>query len=347
MKQLYIQTAFLGDLLLAIPTLKQMRQWKAASDITLVCRKGFGDMMLQFGVVDEVIELDKKNKSTTLTQLKGRDFDAVFCPHQSLTSHRLVSTVRSPIKMGYKTFWNSPFFSSRVRRNIHWPEVMRQMQLMGLVSEDIQLKLEAFANNDTVIPVWAQMKLPQLRWSHDDLDRLFSKKLKSFLWQKPYICIAPGSVWRTKRWSDFHFVETATQIVRHGFQIAVIGAPDERSLCDQIAQQVPNSFSLAGQLSVMESLMVLSRSKGLICNDSGAMHMASLLSLPTVSLFGPTVKELGYWPWNPFSEVIEMPHLMCRPCGQHGSQQCPIQSHRCMLDIKPQTVINKALPLFS
>ena len=93
-------------------------------------------------------------------------------------------------------------------------------------------------------------------------------------------------------------------------------------------------------------MMFLSKAKGLICNDSGAMHMASVLNRPTIAIFGPTVQELGYKPWNPSAVVVEEKRLLCCPCGQHGGHYCPINSHRCMSEIAVQEVVEKGLVLF-
>ena len=93
-------------------------------------------------------------------------------------------------------------------------------------------------------------------------------------------------------------------------------------------------------------MMFLSKARGLICNDSGAMHMASVVDCPTVAVFGPTVQELGYKPWNSKAVVMEDNQLLCRPCGQHGGRSCPIVTHQCMENVSPLDVSKKALSIF-
>ncbi len=346
MKHLYIQTAFLGDLLLAVPTLKQIRSWDVKSDITLVCRQGLGSLLMSLGLCDQVIEMDKKNKESVFKKLKNQSYDYVFCPHQSVTSHRLVQNVQSSHKIGYARLWNNKTFQQRVKRKLDWPEALRQMQLLAAVSEPISLKLEAFAKKPESIPIWAQMQLSALFWSDNDLNQKIKSLGINLKMEKPTLALAPGSVWNTKRWPEKNFVIVGQEWSRQGRQVIVIGAPEERRLCEKIRDEIPQSHSLAGLLSLNESLMFLSRCKGLICNDSGAMHMASLLHLPTIAVFGPTVQELGYKPWNPNAQVLEQSKLLCRPCGQHGSDFCPIGTHRCMTETLPQEVLHKAADLF-
>ncbi len=341
MTHLYLQTAFLGDLLLAIPTLKHIRYWSPQSQILLVCRKGYGGMMQELGVCDEVIEVTKSNKSELIGQLKDQEFHTIFCPHQSITSHKIVKALKAEQKVGYKKIWNGSFFDKRVVRNLIWPEAIRQLQLLAAVYEKLELNMEAFKQAPQGIPQWAEMSLNHFPWTENHLEKLASDKLPGFKIDRPYICFAPGSVWPTKRWQADGFIRVATAFARENYQILIIGAPDERELCDRVYKQIPNSFSLAGHLSVSQSMMFLWKAKALVCNDSGAMHMASVVRCPTVSMFGPTVQELGYKPWNPQAVVVENNNLLCRPCGQHGSRACPIGTHSCMKSIKPQEVIDK------
>ncbi len=347
MKHLYIQTAFLGDLLLATPTLKQIRSWDVKSEITLVCRKGLGSFLKDLGLCDHIIEMDKKMKGQVFLELEKLSFDYLFCPHQSLTSFSIAKAVKAKHKVGYSQPWNSGVFNHRVKRRLDWPEALRQMQLLGQVSEPLSLKLEAFSLKPDTIPVWAQMHLPQFFLSDQDLESKIKSLGIHLKAKKPYLAIAPGSVWATKRWPEKYFIKTASELSKQGFQIVILGAPEERELGERIQSQMSGSYNLAGSLSLKESLMFLAHSKGLICNDSGAMHMASLLHLPTIALFGPTVQELGYKPWNPNAQVLEQRPLLCRPCGQHGAHFCPIKTHRCMMDTLPQEVLHKAADLFS
>jgi heptosyltransferase-2 len=346
MKNIYIQTAFLGDLLLAIPSLKLIRQMTPRAHFTLVCRKGYGGLMEALGLCDRVIEVDKKTKKRLGVILKEDSFHTLFCPHQSFSSHQLVRSLRAEIKVGYYRPWNSLYFDQRVVRNLQWPEAIRQIQLVAAVHQSLQIKLEAFSQKPESFPPWAEMTLPHPPWTDLAVQKLLKEKTQ---WNQgaPYICIAPGSVWPTKRWPQNSYSIVSTELARRGFPVLILGAPDERDLCEQIQKEVPYSFSLAGRLSVLESMMVLSHAKGLICNDSGAMHMASLVACPTVSIFGPTVTELGYKPWSARAVVLEDSQLLCRPCGQHGGLKCPIGTHQCMENIIPQQVIQQAEKSFN
>jgi heptosyltransferase-2 len=81
--------------------------------------------------------------------------------------------------------------------------------------------------------------------------------------------------------------------------------------------------------------------KVVVSNDSGAMHLASVAEVPTVAIFGPTVLEFGYQPWNNMSAVVENKEINCRPCGKHGHEKCPIGTHVCMTSISANQVLEK------
>ena len=344
MNHLYLQTAFLGDLLLSIPSLKRMRIWDPQAHITLLCRKGLGEVMQNLRVCDEVIEVDKKDKKSLealMSKITEKEYDYIFSPHQSLRSHGYVKNIKAKYKVGYKKIWNKSHFTHRARRSLDLPEAIRQLELLALVDKDLYEKIDryTYSEENFNVPSWAKMSIPHLAWPEEDYSVIEAKLLKQFDFSKPYICIAPGSVWPTKRWTEDGFVRSSIMLAREGFQIVILGAPDERELCERVQRQIPRSVSMAGNLSIWQSMMVLSKAKALICNDSGAMHMAAVVETPLVSIFGPTVKELGYRPWSDESVVLENHKLLCRPCGQHGSIKCPIGTHDCMKSVKPQEVL--------
>ena len=113
LKHLFVQTAFLGDLLLSVPFLKQLRHWDPKSHISLVCRTGLADFIEELKVCDQVFELDKKTKTLLNPQVLNLSFDYIFCPHQSLTSSRLVQKIKARNKVSYYKIWNGFFFQQK------------------------------------------------------------------------------------------------------------------------------------------------------------------------------------------------------------------------------------------
>jgi len=155
---------------------------------------------------------------------------------------------------------------------------------------------------------------------------------------QPMVFIAPGSVWPTKKWTLNGFTELASELKRKHFLVILIGSPQESELCQKIADNVSGTVNLAGKTSLFESAWLLQRGQLLIANDSGASHLAAVVGLPTIAIFGPTTSQFGYRPWQNKAMVVEA-DLACRPCGVHGGEFCPIGTHDCMQIITAQDVL--------
>jgi heptosyltransferase-2 len=362
---LIIQTAFLGDLLLSFPLIKEIKRIYPKAKITVLCRYRLGAILLKSGLVSRVIEVNKSGRGAwrdALQSLKNRRYDLALCPHESFRSSLIVFRLRSYIgvSIGFRHFWNSVFFSYRVDRAMELPESLRQLNLISILDAEIKKRLSLFESQQTrsggqsasgllPVPEWASMTLDRLFYIRDafrgrgELGALSpSVKVLVKEWRldsrrRPIAALAPGSVWNTKKWLESRYRELAAKLVAQGYDVLVHGASDERAICESIAHDLPNVRVVAGKLALWESAEMLALSDIVVCNDSGAMHMAACANVPTVSIFGPTVLEFGYRPWNNRAVVVQT-ELACRPCGAHGPQKCPIGTHACMVDISTEKV---------
>ncbi len=337
MKVLVIQTAFLGDVLLSIPLLERVKQYYPDSKLTLLCRKGLGEIFRELKICDEVIELNKKNRrefSTTLFELRKTKFDLLLCPHQSYRSAFMAYQIRAKIKIGFKEWWNLFIFNRGVKRNMDLPDALRQLSLFTLVDPKVKEAIKEYQTTK-VIPDLANMGLQTRIRAHPR----YSEILKEFAIPSGAAFIAPGSVWATKRWTPEGFRAVSAEVAKTT-PVVFVGAPDEAALCEEISKPVSNSQNLAGKTSLLELLVLFTEGSFLLSNDSGAMHMASVAELPTVAIFGPTVPSFGYQPWQKRALIVENVNLKCRPCGKHGHNKCPIGTHECMTSISSEMVLS-------
>ncbi len=340
---LVVQTAFLGDLLLGVPLLTQIRSRWPDAEIDLVCRTGVGSLLLEAKLIHRLFEIVKKN-STSYGNVKKilqlTDYEYIFCPHQSFTSARLVRGLRARKKIGFRRWWNGIFFDCRVVLAKDLPDPLRQISLLAPLFPELddkilefQKKQSAWNSSDGLlapIPDWAA-GFWNWPWS-------FSEVAKKFGLGSGVIAVFPGSVWATKRWTEQGFVELAKTLLKNGEAIVILGGPEEFALCKAIADQCPGAINLAGKTSLQETLTILKGAKLAISNDSAGQHLASLVNCPTVSIFGPTIPEFGFRPWNSRAIVVQSP-LACRPCGKHGHHECPLHTHDCMKKIEAKQVL--------
>jgi len=163
---------------------------------------------------------------------------------------------------------------------------------------------------------------------------------------KTYWVLAPGGGRATKRWPLPYFKTLAGQMKKMlGVNSVVIGGKADSFLCEQIFEGTPGSLqNLCGKTSLLQTAAILKNSSGLVTNDTSVMHMASAFSKPVVALFGPTVKEFGFFPFRTPNVVLEKP-LECRPCSFHGTDKCPLGHFRCMREIHPEEVLKAVTKL--
>jgi heptosyltransferase-2 len=155
---------------------------------------------------------------------------------------------------------------------------------------------------------------------------------------RPIVAMAPGAAHATKRWPAEYWVDLIRRITPTGADVAVLGGPDDAELARRISDLAgANVGSVAGALGLQETGAVIRRAELLVSGDTGVMHMATGVGTPVVALFGPTVRQFGFFPYQRNAGVVEL-DLPCRPCSAHGSARCPLGHHRCMRQMLPDLV---------
>jgi heptosyltransferase-2 len=341
---LVIQTAFPGDLYLSLPLLKQTRRFFPKAKIHLMCRQGLGETFLKEGLVDSLCEIKKGDASSyakILKTLKPLGVDLVLCPHRSLRTALFLRRLRPKKSIGYRLWWNACFFEERLSYSKELPDALRQLKLLTLPCEDFRREWESF---DFSKDLRGSKDLRVVDFSVMDFPEWMSASLRPWAPEGKVICVAPGSVWPTKRWQTASFSELTGRLLREGFQVKLIGSGADRPACEEVARAHPQVENLCGKTSLQELMELFQKARCLVSNDSGAMHVASAVGLPTVALFGPTVPEFGFRPWQKQVRLVQAP-LECRPCSPHGTKKCPLGTHDCMKLISVEEVFRQVKEL--
>lgn len=160
---------------------------------------------------------------------------------------------------------------------------------------------------------------------------------------EPFVTLFPGASIPERRWGVERFRELAGRLLRAGMNVVVVGGGEDREAGEKIVKQ--GGLNLAGRTSLVETAAVLQRSTLLVSGDSGVLHLAVGLGIPTVSLFGPGIAAK----WAPRGDrhaVVNL-KLPCSPCTRFGTTPpCPIQG-RCIRDISVDLVYETAVALMS
>lgn len=159
---------------------------------------------------------------------------------------------------------------------------------------------------------------------------------------RPIFAIHPGGLYgRAKHWGDDSYVDVIKRLRLTGFDIVLLTSPGERDQAERIATTCNGVPMIGHDGDVLELAAALSQCAALITNDSGPLHLASALSIPSVSIFGPTAPERTVIP--AMTRVVRQT-LPCQPCYQ---RVCPLGHHACMTGISSDQVVGAATALFS
>lgn len=323
MRILLYQTAFLGDLILTTPLIESIKKIYPKSYLAVISKPFGRDVLKDNPFVDELIIFDKKKDSTfnLIKKIKGK-FDIAISPHRSHRASYILFLSRIKKRIGFdKAGFSFLYTDLVIHRFDGTHEIDRNLKLLEKLPDYDKSKI---------------VKEPKLFLNKED--NLFER---FDLENKKYIVVAPGSKWATKRWIPEGFAAVIDYIFKIGYKPVLIGGMEDIDIADKIIEiATTKPLNLVGKTSLRETFSIIKHSLLLVSNDSAPVHMAVSFNVPVIDIYGPTVKDFGFYPYKN-GVVVEVERLKCRPCGLHGHNQCPIKTHECMKKIKPETVIEK------
>ena len=323
-KFLIVQTAFIGDVVLATPLIEKLNYWFPSAEIDFLVRKGNEGLLNEHPKLNNVLTWDKKtSKNKNLIQIisfiRKQNYDYVINVQRFFSSGIITAFSNSKYKIGFKKNPLSILFTHRIEhkfgKNIH--EIDRNLKLIEFITDNTRF-------------------LPKLYPPSKSYDSI--KKYQT----KPYICISPTSVWFTKQFPANKWVEFLTKIDLK-FQVYLLGAKNDELSCNEIIKHSNYSqiINLAGKLSFMESTALMQKAVMNYVNDSAPMHFASAINANCTAIYCSTIPEFGFGPLSDNSHIIEInKKIKCRPCGLHGFQKCPIKTFECAQSIEIQQLLN-------
>ncbi|MCD6329989.1 MAG: lipopolysaccharide heptosyltransferase II [Candidatus Cloacimonetes bacterium] len=330
MKILIVHTAFLGDVILITPLIRTVKKLFPNSILDVLVIPQTYEVLQHNPYINEILVFDKrKNKILnflkTLFLLRKKQYDIALLPHSSMTTSFLIFLSHIKKRIGFKRWLSSLLLTHRIpfRNAIH--RIEKNLDLLKPFSAEIfDIQTELFPDAEDFEKAESLLS---------ELDPVKKK-----------IAFAPGSVWYTKRWLETYYKELAQKLIEAGFSIILVGSPEEKELCDKI-KPTSDALNFAGNTTVLESAAILKNCDLLICNDCGALHIANAMETDVFAIFGPTVKQIGYFPYRENDFIFET-DIPCRPCGSHGRMKCPLEHHNCMKLIKPEKVFLKVINYF-
>jgi len=323
-KILVIQTAFIGDVVLATSLIENLHQQFPEVKLDILVRKGNESLFQSHPFLNQVLVWDKKNNKYQnwvglLFKIRSSQYDLVLNAQRFAATGAWTAFSKAKIKIGFD---KNPFSFLFTHAVVHQFSEKGQHE----IDRNHQLLSSLFLT---------KVAMPKLYPTAADELAVSSYQ------QLPYLCIAPASVWFTKQFSIEKWVDLINEIPFKG-PIYLIGGPGDKLLCDQILQKINRKLvvNLAGRLSFLASAALQKKAVLNYVNDSAPMHFASAVNAPVVAVYCSTLPNFGFGPLSDRSFIVQTNEaLACRPCGIHGKKQCPLKHFDCAKTIKMDQLI--------
>ncbi len=321
---LIVRFSAIGDILLITPLLRAIRARYPGARIAVLTKERYAPLLSHNPHVSEVLGVGPDEGVRAIAErIRGVRYTHLLDLHGNLRSHALRRLAPGPWR-SYAKRWVERTVLITTKRDLYQP-----------VKPVAERYFEA-AGDLGVLPDGG----PPDFFLGEEADQRAAGLLSDLGLgaDRPIVAMAPGAAHATKRWPEEHWAELVRRITPTGADVVLVGGPDDAELADRIAKLAgASAASLAGPLDLQETGAVIRRAEVLISGDTGVMHMATGVGTPVVGLFGPTVRQFGFFPYHSAAGVVEL-DLPCRPCSAHGSARCPLGHHRCMQQMLPELV---------
>lgn len=333
-------TNWVGDAVMSVPALQALRECFPSAQISILARPWVAGLYGREPFCDELIPYEApkswrgfSKKWKIATDLRRRSFDCAILLQNAFESAALVKAAGIPLRIGYDRDARGWLLTHSIpvpkpgdipkHQRFYYLELLKRAGILSAYRTDGHIRL----HGASAAAQAGQGRLANLSFSG------------------PIIGVAPGAAYGgAKRWLPERFGNAAVQISRErGASVVIFGSTAERLICQTVHEQVQSSgqrsLNLAGETTLDVLIEMVAACELLLTNDSGPMHIASALGVPTVAAFGPTDHE-ATGPTGTWSRVVREP-VECSPCLL---RECPID-HRCMLRVTAGRVVQEASEL--
>lgn len=332
-KVLIVQTSFLGDVILTLPIAQALKSFDNNIKVSFLVIPEVKNVLENNPFVDEILVYDKRKLFYSLKEflkivraIRGKNFDTIVCPHRSFRSALITHYSGAGRRIGFDTSAITRYFTDVVHYNKNVHEIMRNLSLLvplGISHREI-LRPRLFPSKEDE------------KFVTDFLGQIGIKE------NEKIVAVAPGSVWFTKRFPDYKFINVLSMLESAEIPVVLIGGKDDEGLCAMIKVKTKNfrTYNLAGKFTVLQTAELLKRATVLVTNDSAPLHIGNAMGTRVIAIFGSTVPEFGFYPYGREDIIFQILNLSCRPCGIHGREKCPIKTFDCMTKIDETEIVN-------
>jgi len=335
-KILVIQTAFIGDVVLATALVESLHQQYPQAAIDVVVRKGNEPLFNEHPFINELIVWDKKqhkylNWLSIFKKIRAKKYDVLINVQRFAATGLWTVLSNANTTIGFDKNPFSFLFTHKVKHDVSAGDV-HEINRNHKLTESLGA---------------LQLCMPKLYPTKSDFD-----KVKQYQAEK-YITIAPASVWFTKQFPISAWVSFLSELPFEG-PIYILGGVLDKALGDQIINEVGSIDSnaskkiinLSGVLGFLASAALQQKAVMNYVNDSAPLHFCSAVNAPVTAIYCSTIPAFGFGPLSTNSFIVETQQkLSCRPCGLHGKKECPLGHFNCAHSIENTQLIAPLLQM--
>lgn len=330
-------TNWVGDAVMSLPALAAVRARFPGARISVLARPWVAGLYRHEPFADEIVTYEAGKgwleRRRVARQLSESGYDCALLLQNAFDAALVAWMARIPRRIGYARDGRGWLLTDPVRRpqrheippheSYYYLELLRRAEWVDSLPEAPLVRLEGrFRAREAGDRLWAEEG-----------------------WSGAVVGVSPGAAYgNAKRWLPERFAEAAARVARQaGARVALFGSGAEREVAEQIRGMLEDlsveARNFAGQTSLEEFIDRAAACSVFLTNDSGAMHIASALDVPTVTVFGAT-NHVTTGPTGPWARVVRH-EVDCSPCML---RECPID-HRCMKAVSAAEVADVALEL--
>jgi heptosyltransferase-2 len=329
-------TNWLGDAVMSLPAIRAIRQVFPHAHVAVVARPWVADLYARESSIDRVIPYTAQKglgaKRAFAATLRRERFDAAILLQNAFDAALLAWLAGIPERIGYNRDARGLLLTRAIRvpepgdiprhERFYYLELLRRAGLIERFPETGAIRLEG---------------IEQARAAG-------AAHLARLGIAGPVVGVSPGAAYgNAKRWLPERFAAVAQTLAPAA--VLLFGSAGERPLCETVAgflrRDGAEVRNLAGETTLREFTDLAAACRLFLTNDSGAMHVASALGVPTVAVFGAT-DDTTTGPTGPLARVVRE-HAECSPCLL---RECPID-HRCMTAVTVEQTAAVALELWN
>ena len=333
-------TNWVGDAVMSIPALQAVRERFPNARISILARPWVGGLYGREPFCDELIPYEAPKgwqglaeKLQVSAQLRARHFDCAILLQNAFEAATLVRMAGIPVRIGYARDGREWLLSHPIpvprpdetprHQRFYYLELLKRAKLIGGYSATGVIRLSGASAA-----------------AANGRERYLQAAIRG-----PVIGVSPGAAYGgAKRWLPERFAEASTRVARErNATVAIFGAREELAICELVQQKVEalgqTCVNFAGATTLAEFIEMAAACDAFLTNDSGPMHIASALGVPTVAIFGAT-DDIATGPTGSLARVVREP-VDCSPCLL---RECPID-HRCMTRVTAERVAESAFSL--